>query len=102
MAADGPCSVADGGAKRLSDFVVDPDSSLRRLSLPGFPLLPRRLSPLPPVATAALRVNAPLNGNLPSSPPPFTRNPYLSTNCRDVSGKNQDCINFYRFTDKLW
>lgn len=37
----GPCSVADGGAKRLSDFVVDPDSSLRRLSLPGFPLLPR-------------------------------------------------------------
>lgn len=41
MAADGLCSVADGGAKRLSDFVVDPDSSLRRLSLPGFPLLPR-------------------------------------------------------------
>jgi len=46
----GPCSVVDGGAKRLSDFVVDPDSSLRRLSLPGFPLLPRtafRLTPLP-------------------------------------------------------
>lgn len=40
-ATDGPCSVADGGAKRLSDFVVNPDSSLRRLSLPGFPLLPR-------------------------------------------------------------
>lgn len=50
MAADDPCSVADGGAKRLSDFVVDPDSSLRRLTLPGFPLLPRRLSPLPPAA----------------------------------------------------
>jgi len=49
-ATDGPCSVVDGGAKRLSDFVVDPDSSLRRLSLPGFPLLPRtafRLTPLP-------------------------------------------------------
>lgn len=67
-ATDRPCSVADGGAKRLSDFVVDPDSSLRlggSLTLPGFPLLPRT----PPFASPAGRLryaanaNAPYNGN---------------------------------------
>lgn len=83
MAADGPCSVADGGAKRLSDFVVDPDSSLRRLSLPGFPLLPRRLSPLPPVASAALHDKRAPQRKSAFLPTTSTQTP-TSTDCHDV------------------
>lgn len=81
MAADDPCSVADGGAKRLSDFVVDPDSSLRQLTLHGFPLLPRRLSPLPPAALRCKRAPERKSAFLPTT---CTQTPSTTTNCYDV------------------
>lgn len=96
MAADDPCSVADGGAKRLSDFVVDPDSSLRRLTLPGFPLLPRRLSPLPPAALRR-RKRAPERKSafLPTT---FTQTPSTTTNCYNVQPAKIRIVSTFFFT----
>lgn len=65
MKEGGTVAFADGGAKRLSDFVVDYDSSLEfsltlllSVSLPDdFPLLPN--ASLSPLSSAALRGERP-------------------------------------------
>lgn len=95
MAADDPCSVADGGAKRLSDFVVDPDSSLRRLSLPGFPLLPRRLSPLPPAALRRKRAPERKSAFFPTT---SMRIPSTATNCHNVEPAKIRIVSTFFFT----
>lgn len=76
-ATDGLCSVADGGAKRLSDFVVDPRFSfLRRLSLPGFPLLPCVTFRLSRASSATLRRERALERKPGFLLPPLTHLPH--------------------------
>lgn len=87
-----PCSVADGGAKRLSDFVVDLDSSLRR----GLSLSSRlstspahHLSPLPPAGCATPRERERALERKPGTlpPPRVARSPPSSANIATVYGR---------------